>query len=79
MLEKGGLEIIAVATEPPVQTPNWHEYVGHYYQYPTPLLMDWRRKMVRSGCYWLAFVERGLRLGRLGYLAQNIVAVARRP
>jgi hypothetical protein len=78
MLANGGLTVLHVATEPPIQTPNWHEHVGHYYQYPTPWPLDWRRKTVRTVFYWLAFVERALRLGRLGYFAQNVVAVARK-
>jgi hypothetical protein len=40
-------------------------------------MLDWRRKLVRSTFYKLAGLERMLRLGGLGYFAQNIVAVAR--
>ncbi len=78
MLEKGGFEMLKIKLEPPVQTPNWHEYVGHYYQYPTPFFMDWKRKLVRSGCYYLSHIERILRGSSIGYLAPNIAAVARR-
>lgn len=76
MLEKGGFHVREISTEPPVHTPNWHEYVGHYYQYPTPWFMDLRRKTVREVCYWLSGIERLIRFGSLGYLAQNIVAIA---
>jgi hypothetical protein len=76
MLQKAGFAVLRITTEPPVQTPNWHEYVGHYYQYPTPWFMDWQRKLVRRGCYHLAGLERLARLGALGHFAQNVVAIA---
>jgi SAM-dependent methyltransferase len=78
-LIKGGFRILKISTEAPVQTPNWHEYVGHYYQYPTPWFIDIRRKAVRSLFYRLSGLERQLRLGSLGYFAQNVVAIARKP
>ena len=78
MLNKGGYEVQMIGIEPPVQTPNWHERVGHYYQYPTPFYMDWKRKLVRSSCYHLSRVERLLRGSSIGYLAPNIIAVAKK-
>jgi SAM-dependent methyltransferase len=78
MLEKGGFRLISLMLDPPVQTPNWHEYVGHYYQYPTPFLLDWKRQTVRSVCYQLARIERVLRFGSVGFLAPNIAAIARK-
>lgn len=76
MLKAGGFRVMRISTENPVHTPNWHEFVGHYYQYPTPWFMDIRRKAVREICYRLSGLERALRFGSLGYLAQNIVIVA---
>jgi 2-polyprenyl-3-methyl-5-hydroxy-6-metoxy-1,4-benzoquinol methylase len=78
MLTKGGFTVLKISTEPPVQTPNWHEYVGHYYQYPTPWFMDIGRKTGRTLFYTLSGIERLLRLGSLGYSAQNLVAVAKK-
>jgi SAM-dependent methyltransferase len=78
ILSKCGFRILAMATEAPVQTPNWHEYVGHYFQYPTPWFMDIERKALRAAFYRLASAERLMRLGSLGYLAQNVVAIARK-
>jgi 2-polyprenyl-3-methyl-5-hydroxy-6-metoxy-1,4-benzoquinol methylase len=78
MLTKGGFRVLKISTEPPVQTPNWHEYLGHYYQYPTPWFMDIGRKAVRTLFYRLSGLERLLRLGSLGYSAQNVVAVAKK-
>ncbi len=78
MLHKGGYEVLRIGVDPPVQIPNWHEYVGRYYQYPTPMMMDWRRKLVRTVTYRLSSAERLLRLGSVGYLAPNLVVVARK-
>ncbi len=78
MLRKGGFEVLQIGIDPPVQIPNWHDYVGRYYQYPTPLMMDWKRKLVRYTSYRLSSVERLLRLGSVGYLAPNLVAVAKK-
>jgi SAM-dependent methyltransferase len=78
MLHRGGFELVRLGIDPPVQIPTWHEYVGRYYQYPTPLCMDWRRKLGRYASYRLSGVERWLRLGSVGYLAPNLVAVAKK-
>ncbi len=78
MLTKSGFRILKLSTEAPIQTPNWHEHVGHYYQYPTPWFMDIKRKAIRTLFYRVSGFERLLRLGSLGYLAQNVVAVARK-
>ncbi len=58
MLAKSGFRTLQISLEPPVQTPNWHEFVGQYFQYPTPWAMDWQRKLVREFSYRLAKVER---------------------
>ncbi len=78
ILTEGGFRVLEISTEAPIQTPNWHEYVGHYYQYPTPWFMDTGRKAVRTAFYRLSSLERLLRLGSLGYFAQNVVAIARK-
>jgi SAM-dependent methyltransferase len=75
MLARHGFKVLSLGSEPPVQTPNWHELVGHYYQYPTPPLVDFQRKCLRRLLYELGRVERVLRVGSLGYLAPNVVAV----
>jgi SAM-dependent methyltransferase len=78
MLMKGGFKVVRISTEAPIQSPNWHEYVGHYYQYPTPWFMDIKRKIVRAFFFKISGLERLWRLGSLGYFAQNVVAVARK-
>lgn len=78
MLDRGGYKVLKIRVEPPAQTPNWHEYVGFYYQYPVPFVMDWKRQLIRSGCYHLSRIERILRGSSVGYLAPNITAIAKK-
>jgi len=76
MLEVVGLEPVSVSAARPVQIPVWHEYVGQYFQYPSPWVLDWRRHLGRSMFYRLARLERRLR-GDIGYCDANLVALAR--
>jgi 2-polyprenyl-3-methyl-5-hydroxy-6-metoxy-1,4-benzoquinol methylase len=43
MLRKGGFRVLELHTAQPVQIPVWHHHVGHYFQYPSPVALDWRR------------------------------------
>ena len=78
MLEKCGFKMIKCSTGRPIQLPAWHKFVGHYYQYPTPWSMDWKRQSARKILYLLSLLEYRLRLNRVGYLAPNIIAVAKK-
>lgn len=78
MLSRACISARYITIGKPIQTPTWHEYVGHYYQYPVPFVMDWRRQLARSAFYWLSFMERMCRGGSIGYFAPNIVAIAER-
>jgi SAM-dependent methyltransferase len=78
MLERAGYEILRVTIGKPVQTPVWQQYVGAYYQYQSPWLLDWKRRLGRSVCYWLSWPELWLRFGSIGYFAPNIVAVVKK-
>ena len=78
MLNRAGFDLVAMTIGKPIQVPMWHEYVGKFYQYPSPWTMDWKRHFGRSALYWLAWPERALRMGAIGSFAPNIVAVARK-
>jgi SAM-dependent methyltransferase len=78
MLEKAGYRSLKTTIGKPIQLPIWQELVGHYYQYPLPGLLDWRRRLGRSVFYWLSWPERLLRLGSIGWFAPNLVVVASR-
>jgi SAM-dependent methyltransferase len=76
MLRSAGYEPLTMTFASPVQVPVWHLHVGHYYQYPSPWHLDWKRHLGRAAFHRIAYVERALRGGRIGSCAQNIVTVA---
>ncbi len=77
MLEREGFGAVEMTLSRPVQVPVWHEHVGHYYQYPSPWLLDPKRYLGRVAFHAVARIERRLRSGTIGYFAPNLVAVAR--
>jgi len=76
MLRRGGFRPRRVGVGRPVQVPAWHLHVGHYYQYPSPWTLDWKRTLGRWACYQASRLERLVRLGSIGYLAPNVFAIA---
>jgi 2-polyprenyl-3-methyl-5-hydroxy-6-metoxy-1,4-benzoquinol methylase len=76
MLGAAGYEPRVLTFSRPVQLPVWHRYVGQYFQYPSPWVLDWKRRSGRVAAYALARLEHRLR-GEIGYLAPNLVALAR--
>lgn len=78
MLQTAGFRVDKLTFGRPVQTPVWHERVGRYFQYPSPFFLDWCRQAVRTLSYHAAKFEWILRFGSIGYLAPNLVAVARK-
>lgn len=78
ILEKNGFKVIKFAIAKPVQVPVWHKVVGHYYMYRTPWVLDPVRQTMRNIFYLLSLLEFKLRFNRIGYLAPNIVAIAKK-
>lgn len=78
MLDLAGFDVVKMTVGKPIQLPVWHHYVGRYYLYPSPSLLDWKRRLGRSGFYWLSWPERVCRGGSIGWFAPNLVAIARR-
>lgn len=76
MLEQGGFVPLHCGTTRPIQVPVWHQYVGAYYLYEVPFLLDWKRQLGRSALYQLARLEYRLRGKHVGWLAPNIITVA---
>jgi SAM-dependent methyltransferase len=76
MLAAGSFKTELLTFGRPVQVPVWHEYVGHYYQYPSPWLLDPKRHLGRSAAHALGRIESRV-TRRVGYLAQNLVGLAR--
>ncbi len=78
MLRKFGFKAIKIFIGKPIQLPAWHKYVGFYYSYPTPWVLDPLTQSLRSIFYLLSNIEFRLRFNRIGYLAPNIIAIAKK-
>jgi SAM-dependent methyltransferase len=76
MLEREGFRVRHQSIAPPIQIPVWHNFVGQYYQYPSPWALDWRRQTARTLMYHASRVESTFMGGSVGSLAPNIVVVA---
>ena len=76
MLRESGFKVIKIMIAKPIQIPVWHKYVGHYYQYPSPWCLDYKKQTGRSLLYLLSKIEFYLFGKSIGYLAPNIIAVA---
>lgn len=76
MLEDCGFTIKKVFIGRPIQLPVWHKHVGHYYQYPSPWVLDATNYILRVLFYWLSKFEFIFRIGNIGYFAPNIIVVA---
>jgi len=42
----------------PIHSPVWANLVGHYYQYPSPFILDWKRIMLRNIFYYIGRIEK---------------------
>jgi hypothetical protein len=71
-----GFRPIYCGIAPPIQVPVWHKYVGAYYQYPSPWVLDWKRHLGRVIFFRLAQLEYVISKKRVGWFAPNIVVVA---
>ncbi|HDZ77048.1 MAG TPA: class I SAM-dependent methyltransferase [Candidatus Omnitrophica bacterium] len=78
MLGKFNFKLVKIFIGRPIQCPVWHDYVGHYYQYPTPWILDYKRCTARSILYLLSLLEYKMRFNNTGYLAPNIIAIAKK-
>jgi len=78
MLEKYRFKIIKITIGKPIQIPVWHNYIGQYYQYPSPWILDPLTQSLRVVFYWLSLLEFWIRARRIGYLAPSIIAIAKK-
>ena len=78
MLKKYGFEVIKTKIGSPIQLPAWHKYVGSYYQYPSPWRLDYQRQTARNLLYLLSKIEFYLYGKNIGYLAPNIIVIAKK-
>lgn len=78
MLKKYRFKVIKTFIGKPIQLPVWHNYVGYYYQYPSPWYLDAKRRFARTFLYILSLIEFRLKINRVGYLAPNIIVIAKK-
>ena len=78
MLEKHGFKVIGRYLPPPVQIPVWHHLVGHYYQYPSPAILDFKHVMLRRIFHLIGRLESLIPAGYSPYFPSSIAVVARK-
>lgn len=76
MAETCGFRTKTVRIGLPIQIPVWHLFLGDYYQYPSPWVLDPLRQTLRIIFHRLSLLEYYLRGRRIGWLAPNITIVA---
>src|SRR3989338_3223152 len=77
MLSHCGFKPLKMYVTHPVQIPVWHFYVGQYFLYPSPAILDLKKYLGRESLYYLSLIENFF-LIKIGYLSQNIVVVAQK-
>lgn len=76
MLAECGFLVKKAFISSPIQLPVWHKYVGQFYQYPSPWLLDAKNHILRSLFFLISKIERIARFGSIGYFAPNITVIA---
>jgi 2-polyprenyl-3-methyl-5-hydroxy-6-metoxy-1,4-benzoquinol methylase len=62
MVESCGFKIKKAFIPLPIHSPIWANLVGHYYQYPSPFILDWKRIIVRKIFY---------HIGKIGFILKG--------
>ena len=52
MIDGQGFKVRKSLIPLPIHSPIWANLVGHYYQYPSPFVLDWKRRMIRNFFYY---------------------------
>ena len=60
MAESCGFRIRKYFIPLPIHPPIWANLVGHYYQYPSPFILDWKRISLRNVFYHIGRIEKVL-------------------
>ncbi|MFM7078394.1 MAG: hypothetical protein ACKOYC_01235, partial [Bacteroidota bacterium] len=58
MADKCGFEIVTYFIPLPIHSPIWANLTGHYFQYPSPFILDWKRILLRNAFYFAGRIER---------------------
>ena len=57
MIKKSNFVIEKIYAPLPITPPIWSKYVGQYYQYPSPWILDWKKNIFRSICHFIGKIE----------------------
>jgi 2-polyprenyl-3-methyl-5-hydroxy-6-metoxy-1,4-benzoquinol methylase len=57
MLTKAGFKLRKAIVPLPVDPPVWANLTGHYFQYPSPFILDWKRITARKVFYTIGKIE----------------------
>ena len=57
ILDKTGFQVKKFTIPLPIHPPIWANLVGHYYQYPSPFILDWKRIILRNLFWQLGKLE----------------------
>lgn len=57
ILQNSQFQIIDLFIPLPIHPPIWANLVGHYYQYPSPIILDWKRIFLRNLFWWAGRLE----------------------
>ena len=58
MAEDSGFRLRTYFIPLPIHSPVWAGLVGHYYQYPSPFILDWKRILLRNFFYRVGCLEK---------------------
>ena len=62
MAESCGFRIRSYFIPLPIHSPIWANLVGHYYQYTSPFILDWKRILLRNTFYTIGRFEKAIGL-----------------
>ncbi len=57
MVDSCGYKVKKAFIPLPIHSPIWANLVGHYYQYPSPAILDWKRIILRNLFYYIGRLE----------------------
>jgi len=58
MAMESGFKIKSFFIPLPIHSPIWAHLVGHYYQYPSPFILDWKRILLRNAFFKIGKIEK---------------------
>jgi 2-polyprenyl-3-methyl-5-hydroxy-6-metoxy-1,4-benzoquinol methylase len=60
MAKEAGFKVEKVVVPLPIDPPVWANLTGHYFQYPSPFILDWKRIIARKIFYYIGKMENAL-------------------